>query len=432
MGVEVLSLVDTIDKILEIYCLKNPRISRIFVFVEKNGLSTMQSVYLDNAATTQVREEVIEKMQEALSLYYGNPSSTHSYGRSVKTAVEKARKLIAATLNAQPSEIIFTSGGTEADNMILRCAIRDLGVKTLITSRIEHHAVLHTAEELKKEYGIALQFVDLDENGSPILQHLTSLLQQDDTKKLVSLMHINNEIGNMLDVDAIGIVCRENGALFHSDTVQSVGHYTWDLQKTPVDFLTAAAHKFHGPKGIGFAFIRKNAGLRPMIFGGPQERGCRAGTEPFHNIIGLKEAFVRAYDNLEEETRYIKELKHFFIKSIQQAIPGVAFNGLSGDLEKSTYTLINVRLPFDKEKSQLLLFHLDMKGIACSKGSACQSGSSKGSHVLSEILTAEELEKPSLRFSFSRYNTKEEIAYAIETLKEFANRNHVVQHQACV
>lgn len=381
----------------------------------------MQNVYLDNAATTQVREEVIEKMQEALSSYYGNPSSTHSYGRSVKTAVEKARKTIAATLHAKPSEIIFTSGGTEADNMILRCAVRDLGITTLITSKIEHHAVLHTAEELEKEYGIALQFVNLDTNGSPLLDHLESLLVQDDSKKLVSLMHVNNEIGNITDIDAIGALCRKNGALFHSDTVQSIGHYTWDLQKTPIDFLTAAAHKFHGPKGVGFAFIRKNAGLRPMIFGGPQERGFRAGTEPFHNIMGLEEAFVRAYDNLEEETRYVKDLKRYFLEKIQQAIPGVAFNGLSGDMEKSTYTLVNIRLPFDSEKAQLLLFHLDMKGIACSKGSACQSGSSKGSHVLSEILPTAEMEKPSLRFSFSSYNTKEELDYAIEVLKAFAN-----------
>lgn len=383
----------------------------------------MQSVYLDNAATTQVREEVITKMQEALTSCYGNPSSTHSYGRQVKTIVEKARKTIAMTLRAQPSEIIFTSGGTEADNMILRCAVRDLGITTLITSKIEHHAVLHTAEVLKQEYGISLQFVDLDKNGSPLLPHLESLLTQDDSKKLVSLMHVNNEIGNITDIEAIGVLCRENGVLFHSDAVQSVGHYAWDVQKTPVDFLTAAAHKFHGPKGIGFAFIRKKAGLRPMIFGGTQERGLRAGTESFHNIIGLEEAFVQAYENLEEETRYIKELKRYFLKRIQQEIPGVAFNGLSGDMEKSTYTLANVRLPLDKEKGKLLLFHLDMKGIACSKGSACQSGSSTKSHVLSEILTPTALEKPSLRFSFSRYNTKEELEYAIAAVKELANNS---------
>ena len=380
----------------------------------------MQKVYLDNAATTQVRDEVIAKMQEALAVYYGNPSSTHSFGRSAKTAVEKARKTIAKTLNAQPSEIIFTSGGTEADNMILRCAVRDLGVKTLITSKIEHHAVLHTAEELEKEYGISVKYVDLDENGNPKLDHLEALLTQDDSKKLVSLMHVNNEIGNITDIEAIGKLCREHGALFHSDTVQSIGHYPWDVQSVPIDFMTAAAHKFHGPKGIGFAFIRKNSGLKPLIFGGSQERGYRAGTEAFHNIVGLEEAFVKAYEHLEEETKTVKELKQYFIDKVKHEIPDAIFNGLSADLEKSTYTLVNVRLPFDKQKGLMLLFHLDMKGIACSKGSACQSGSNLGSHVLTEILSDKELEKPSLRFSFSMYNTKEELDYTVRVLKEFA------------
>ncbi|MFD2101079.1 cysteine desulfurase family protein [Flagellimonas iocasae] len=380
----------------------------------------MQKVYLDNAATTQVRDEVIAKMQEALAVYYGNPSSTHSFGRSAKTAVEKARKTIAKTLNAQPSEIIFTSGGTEADNMILRCSVRDLGVKTIITSKIEHHAVLHTAEELEKEYGISLQYVDLDEHGNPKLDHLEALLSQDDSKKLVSLMHVNNEIGNIIDIKAIGQLCREHGALFHSDTVQSIGHYSWDVQTVPVDFMTAAAHKFHGPKGIGFAFIRKNSGLKPLIFGGSQERGFRAGTEPFHNIVGLEEAFVKAYEHLGQETETVAALKQYFIQKVKQEIPGAVFNGLSDDMEKSTYTLVNVRLPFDKQKGLILLFHLDMKGIACSKGSACQSGSNLGSHVLTEILPEEELEKPSLRFSFSMYNTKEELDYTVQVLKEFA------------
>ncbi|NAY90425.1 aminotransferase class V-fold PLP-dependent enzyme [Muricauda sp. JGD-17] len=380
----------------------------------------MQKIYLDNAATTQVREEVIAKMQQALGEFYGNPSSTHSFGRSAKTAVEKARKTIAKTLNAQPSEIIFTSGGTEADNMILRCAVRDSGVETIITSKVEHHAVLHTAEELQKEYGISLEFVDLDEHGNPKLDHLESLLKANDTKKLVSLMHVNNEIGNILDIEAIGDLCKEYGALFHSDTVQSIGHYALDVQSIHIDFLTAAAHKFHGPKGIGFAFIRKNSGLKPFIFGGSQERGFRAGTEPFHNIVGLEEAFVQAYENLEEEIQYVKGLKRHFIESVKKEIPEVMFNGLSGDLEHSTYTLTNVRLPFDKQKGLMLLFHLDLKGIACSKGSACQSGSNLGSHVLTEILSPEELEKPSLRFSFSKYNTKEELDYTVKVLKEFA------------
>ncbi|GLU44195.1 cysteine desulfurase family protein [Allomuricauda sp. NBRC 101325] len=380
----------------------------------------MQKVYLDNAATTQVRDEVINRMQEALATFYGNPSSTHSFGRSAKTAVEKARKTIAKTLNAQPSEIIFTSGGTEADNMILRCSVRDLGVQTIITSKIEHHAVLHTVEELEKEYGIQVLYVELDEFGSPKMDHLEQLLKQDDSKKLVSLMHVNNEIGNITDIAAVGTLCRENNALFHSDTVQSIGHYAWDVQNVPIDFMTAAAHKFHGPKGIGFAFIRKNSGLKPLIVGGAQERGFRAGTEPFHNIVGLEEAFIKAYEHLDEETETVKALKKYFLEKIQAEIPGVMFNGLSADLEKSTYTLASVRLPFDKQKGLMLLFHLDMKGIACSKGSACQSGSDQGSHVLSQIMEGEELDKPSLRFSFSMYNTKEELDYTVQVLKEFA------------
>lgn len=381
----------------------------------------MQKVYLDNAATTQVRQEVIERMQDALAQHYGNPSSTHSFGRSARTAVEQARKTIAKTMNAQPSEIIFTSGGTEADNMILRCAVRDLGIETIITSKIEHHAVLHTAEELEKEYGIQLWFVDLDAFGNPDLGHLEELLKGDDTKKLVSLMHVNNEIGNIIDIAAVGELCKANNAFFHSDTVQSIGHYPWDVQAVHVDFLAAAAHKFHGPKGIGFAYIRKNSGLKPLIFGGSQERGYRAGTESFHNIVGLEEAFVRSYEHLEEETKAIKELKRYFVEKVLKEVPGAECNGLSGDMEKSTYTLANIRLPFDKQKGLMLLFHLDMKGIACSKGSACQSGSNQGSHVLNEILSGEELDKPSLRFSFSRYNTKEELDYTVEVLKEFAN-----------
>lgn len=379
-------------------------------------------VYLDNAATTQIRAEVIEKMKEALVNFYGNPSSTHSFGRSAKTGIERARKTIAKYLNAHPSEIIFTSGGTEADNMILRGAVRDLKVRTIITSKIEHHAVLHTAEELDKEYGVALHYVDLDTFGNPMLSHLEALLSQDNSKKLVSLMHVNNEIGNIIDVVAVGKLCALHNALFHSDTVQSLGHYSWDVQEIPADFLTAAAHKFHGPKGIGFAYIKRNSGLKPLIFGGSQERGFRAGTESYHNIIGLETAFVLSSEKLEEEKEYVTELKRYFVDELQKALPEVQFNGHSGDLQQSTYTLVNARLPFDPDKSLMLLFHLDIKGIACSKGSACQSGSDMGSHVLMELLSEEELKKPSLRFSFSIYNTKEELDYVIATLKDFSGQ----------
>lgn len=379
----------------------------------------MQQVYLDNAATTRVRQSVIEKMQDCLNNQYGNPSSTHAFGRPAKSAIEKARKSIARIMNAHPSEIIFTSGGTEADNMILRGAVRDLGVKTLITSRIEHHAVLHTAEELAKDYGIKIEYVDLDKGGNPKPDHLEELLSADNSKKLVSLMHVNNEIGNKIDIKAICEMCHEHQALLHSDTVQSLGHFPWDVQQVPVDFMTAAAHKFHGPKGVGFAYIKRNTGLNPMIFGGSQERGLRAGTEPLHNIVGLEEAFLQAYEKLEEEHQYILELKKYFIEKIRKEIPGVKFNGYSGDLEKSTYTIANVCLPFNEEQALLLLFHLDLKGIACSKGSACQSGSNQGSHVLNQILAEDDLKKPSLRFSFSIYNTKEEIDYTIGVLKDF-------------
>jgi cysteine desulfurase len=234
----------------------------------------MDKVYLDNAATTQIRENVIVKMQEALAIY-GNPSSTHSFGRTAKTSIESARKRIAKYLNAHPSEIVFTSGGTEADNMILRCAVKDAGVTTIITSKIEHHAVTHTVEDLEKEVGINLHYVKLDEFGNPDLGHLEELLKADDSKKLVSLMHINNELGNKLDVHAVAKLCKENNALFHSDTVQSIGHFEWDVQEIPIDFMAAAAHKFHGPKGVGFAFIRKNSGMGCMISGGAQERGYR-------------------------------------------------------------------------------------------------------------------------------------------------------------
>ncbi|WP_088341858.1 cysteine desulfurase family protein [Robiginitalea sediminis] len=379
----------------------------------------MSQVYLDNAATTPIREEVVSCMSQALTECFGNPSSTHAFGRMAKSGLEKARKAIAAQLGAKPGEIIFTSGGTEADNMILRCAVRDLGVKTLITSRIEHHAVLHTAEALAEECGIRLEFVDLDADGNPDLESLRALLGSDESKKLVSLMHVNNEIGNLIDIEAVGTLCREHGALFHSDTVQSIGHFPWDFSTAPVDFATAAAHKFHGPKGVGFAYIRKNTGLGGLILGGAQERGQRAGTEPYHNILGLETAFTSAYRELEKERAYVAGLKQYLIDQLREAIPGVAFNGLSADPQRSTYTLVSVRLPLSEDQAQLLLFHLDLKGIACSRGSACQSGADSGSHVLNEILDAEQRRQPSLRLSLSHYNTREEVDYTVAVLKEF-------------
>ena len=378
----------------------------------------MNSVYFDNAATTPIRAEVIDVISEIMKNNFGNPSSSHSFGRSSKVLLEKSRKTIASYLNVSASEIIFTSGGTEADNLVLNSVVKDLDITHIIISKIEHHAVLHTVEKLKRDFNIKVSYVDLDEFGNIDFKHLESLFQIK-AKTLVSLMHVNNEIGNILDIKRVADLCKLNNALFHSDAVQSVGHYKMDLQDIPVDFLAASAHKFYGPKGVGFAFVRKNSGLRPLIIGGEQERGLRAGTESIHNIVGMEVALKNAYDRLDKETSYVKELKQYFIDVIKKAIPEVKFNGGSYSLVKSTYTLVNICLPIALEKSAMLLFQLDLKGIACSKGSACQSGSSQNSHVLTEILNDEDLLKPSIRFSFSIYNTKEEIDYVIGVLKEF-------------
>jgi cysteine desulfurase len=382
----------------------------------------MKKVYFDNAATTQIREEVVDRMAEVMKEVYGNPSSTHTFGRSAKTLIEQARKTVARILNVSASEIIFTSGGTEADNLILNSAVRDLGVKRIITSKIEHHAVLYTLNKLHEVYGVELEYVNLDDCGRVDLQHMEELLKQSEKKTLVSLMHVNNEVGNLLDIKRTGEICKKYNALFHSDTVQSVGHYELDLSQIKVDFTAVSAHKFHGPKGVGFAFIRKNSGLQPLIFGGEQERGYRAGTESVHNIVGLEEALKLAYLHLDEERKYITSLKRYFTDLLKKEIPEAKFNGECDDFEHSTYTLLNVCLPMSQEKALMLLFQLDLHGIACSKGSACQSGSGQGSHVLNAFLPEEDLQKPSLRFSFSRYNTKEEVEYVVKVLKEFIEK----------
>ena len=372
--------------------------------------------YFDNAATTRVRDEVAEKIVDVLKNNYGNPSSTHSYGRPSKSLIELSRKEIAAHLNVSASEIIFTSGGTEADNLILRSAARDLKIRHFISSKIEHHAVTHTLDELEKDYNVKVSFVNLNKNGEVDYKNLNELLANSKDRCMVSLMHINNEIGNMLDLEKVSNICLEHKALFHSDTVQSVGHYNIDLSKTKVDFIVASAHKFHGPKGIGFAYINKSSQLRPLIFGGMQERGYRAGTESVHNIVGMSEALNISMEKLEEEKKYISELKSYFIKKLKSSINDVEFNGLSGDMNKSTYTLLNVQFPIEQSKAEMFLFKLDLKGIACSKGSACQSGSDSGSHVLNEVLSSEELNKVSIRFSLSIYNKKEDIDIAVNEI----------------
>ncbi|MFT4838431.1 MAG: cysteine desulfurase [Nonlabens sp.] len=379
----------------------------------------MKNVYLDSAATTQIRPEVITRMTEVMSEVHGNPSSTHKYGRSAKSLVETARKNIAAQLNVTAAEIIFTSGGTEADNLAIHSCVRDLGVERIITSSIEHHAVIYIVDHCVEKYGTEVAHVKLKECGTPNYIDLEQLLSSSDKKTLVSLMHINNEIGNKLDIDRVGALCKKYNALFHSDCVQSVGHYEMDLAKLPVDFTAVSAHKFHGPKGIGFAFIRKGTGLKPIILGGSQERGIRAGTESVHNIVGMDLAMKMAYDSLEEDRAYVLDLKNYFKEELEAHVPGVKFNGNCSDHDNSTYTLLNVCLPCPADKAAMLLFTMDLKGIACSKGSACQSGSQKGSHVLTSVLSEEDLNKPSLRFSFSIYNTKEELDYVVGVLKEY-------------
>ncbi|NND64188.1 MAG: cysteine desulfurase [Flavobacteriaceae bacterium] len=379
----------------------------------------MKKVYFDSAATTKLRSEVIYCMSDALKTEYGNPSSTHSYGRSSKSLLENCRKDIAKLFNVNASEIIFTSGGTEADNLVLNGCVKNLGVTRIISSKIEHHAVLHTIAELKALHNIDVDYVNLDDCGHVDYKHLESLLKSNGAKTLVSLMHVNNEIGNMLDLKRVAEMCKEYDAMFHSDTVQSVGHFELDFSEIPIDFAAVAAHKFHGPKGAGFAFIRKDKPLKPLIHGGAQERGLRAGTEAVYAIAGMTEALKIAYRNLEKERAYITELKDYFKNRLSSEIDGISFNGGCDDNENSTYTLLNVCLPISDEKAMMLLFQLDLKGIACSQGSACQSGSSAGSHVLKEVLSEEDNKKPSVRFSFSSFNTKDEIDYVVEVLKDF-------------
>ena len=371
----------------------------------------MKTVYLDNAATTAIRPEVIQEMTKVMMENYGNPSSTHSYGRGAKVLLETSRKTIASLLNAEAREIIFTSGGTEADNWIIRSAARDLKVQRIISSRVEHHAVLHAIEAVSADYGLRVDYVNLLVNGEVDMKHLEELLSKD-IPTLVSLMHVNNETGTILDIQKVGQLCKQYNAWFHSDAVQSVGKMALDLQNIPVDFIAASAHKFHGPKGVGFAFIRKNTPLQPIIYGGEQEKGFRAGTEGVHQIVGMAKALELSYQNLQEDEKHIASLKEYLMQQLGTHFSGCKINGAGG-----LYNILNILLPFDDEKTAMILFNLDMKGIAVSRGSACQSGSVKPSHVLKEMLSDEDIKKPSLRVSFSHYNTKEDIDLLIDALK---------------
>jgi len=369
-------------------------------------------VYLDNAATTQLDPEVLEAMLPLMTEQFGNPSSIHSYGRAVRSSIERARKNIAAILNAAPAEIFFTSGGTEADNTAIRSSIETFGLKHAITSRIEHHAVLHTLEHLKKLGAIELSFVNLNAKGEVDLEHLEALLASK-PRSLVSLMHGNNEIGNLLDLEAAGDICEKYDAIFHCDTVQTMGHYRHDLQKLKTNFIVGAAHKFNGPKGIGFLYVRPGIKINPFVHGGAQERNMRGGTENIYGIVGLAKALEIAYRDMDAHRTYIEGLKSRMIGKLSEGIEGVAFNGNSGDLSKSLYTVLNVSLP-PSDISDMLLFNLDIAGIAVSGGSACSSGTDIGSHVLNELKIDEN--RANVRFSFGKYNTEAEIDYAAETL----------------
>jgi cysteine desulfurase len=371
----------------------------------------MTKIYLDNASTTKLHDDVVAEMVRVLQNQYGNPSSTHSFGRSAKMEVETSRKTIAKLLNCNSQEIIFTSNATEASNLILRSVVKDLEIKRIISSKIEHHATLYTIQALQKEYNVQVEYVSVLPSGLIDYNHFEELIQSD-KPTLVSLMHVNNEIGTVLNIKKIAALCQQNNALFHCDTVQSIGKIVFDLQQLPIDFIVASAHKFHGPKGAGFAFIRKNRLLKPLIFGGNQEKGLRSGTEAVHQIVGMAKAMELSYQNLITEQDYISNLKNYCISQLQKEFLGIKINGT-----ETLYNILNVLLPFSEEKSAMILFNLDIKGIAVSRGSACQSGSQKGSHVLAEILEGDDLNKPSLRISFSHYNTKEDIDALIDGLK---------------
>ncbi|SEN51659.1 cysteine desulfurase [bacterium A37T11] len=373
-------------------------------------------IYLDNAATTPLDEDVIQEMLAVMREKYGNPSSIHAHGRQVRTLIEKARKTIAGLLHASPSEIFFTSGGTEADNMAIRQGILDHNITHAISSPIEHHAVENTLTQLADAGTIHLSLLDVDKKGKINLEQLDDLLTIH-PHSLVSLMHANNELGTLTDIAAVSSICRRHGAIFHTDTVQTMGHYAHDMRELDVDFLTCAAHKFHGPKGVGFIYINHNVKIKPLVFGGAQERNMRGGTENVYGIIGLAKALENCYKHLHEHQNYIQALKSYMIEKLQLSVPGVDFNGET-DPDKSLYTVLNVSFP-EMDMADMLLFNLDIAGISASGGSACSSGSSIGSHVLTAI--GVNPERPCVRFSFSKYNTKEEIDIVVDKLKELCN-----------
>lgn len=376
-------------------------------------------IYLDNAATTPIDPQVVQAMLPILENNYGNPSSIHSLGRESRVIIEQARKKVASFINAAPSEIFFTAGGTEADNMVLRSAVNDLGVNHIITSPLEHHAVIDTAEHLGSGETVKLSLVKHDAKGHVDLVYLEELLADNkDKKTLVSLMHANNEIGNKISLEKVNALCKKYGAYFHSDTVQTMCHYKFDVRELGVDFLTCSAHKFHGPKGVGFLFINQDVQIKPIITGGAQERNMRAGTENIYGIVGLTKAMEIANENIEEHQNHIQGLKTYMIEQLEKQVPGISFNG--DPKGESLYTVLNVTFP-NSEMDEMLLYNFDIEGICVSGGSACSSGSNIGSHVLRGINA--DMTKPAVRFSFSKFNTKEELDITLNVIMELFSIN---------
>jgi cysteine desulfurase len=373
----------------------------------------MERIYFDNAATTAIDKEVLESMMPYFTEKFGNPSSIYSYGRETRMAIENARKSVAKILNARPAEIFFTSGGTESSNTAINAAVYDLGCKRIITSPLEHHATLHCAEHLAKAGKVELNYVKVLLNGHVDLTDLERLLIESKEKCLVTLMHANNEIGNITDIEVVGNLCKKYEAVFHSDTVQTVGHYAFNLRQFPVHFITAAGHKFHGPKGVGILYINENIKIQPFINGGSQERNMRAGTENIYGIVGFAKALELATANHDKESESILELRNYMKQKLIENIPGVYFNG--DHAGKSLYTVLSVGFP-KTEKSEMLLFNLDINNICASGGSACTSGADAGSHVIRAITNNPD--QVTVRFSFSKYNKKEEVDVVVEKLKE--------------
>jgi len=373
----------------------------------------MERIYFDNAATTSLDPQVLEAMMPYLTEKYGNPSSIYSYGRESRLAIENSRKSVAKILNAHPAEIFFTSGGTESSNTAITAAVRDLGCQHIISSPLEHHATLHTVEHLHKRGEASLSFVSLLPNGHVDLEDLEHKLANSDGKTLVTLMHANNEIGNILDIHAVGELCKLYGAIFHSDTVQTVGHFPFDLRNTPVHFITGAGHKFHGPKGTGILYINENVKINPYIHGGSQERNMRAGTENVYGVVGFTKALELATAGYEADSAYIKSLKVYMMEQLKKNLKGIAFNG--DPLGRSLYTVLSVSFP-KTEKSEMLLFNLDIHHICASGGSACTSGAEQGSHVIRAINNNPN--QVTVRFSFSKHNKKEEIDAVVKQLKD--------------